>query len=82
MNEVRQRKFARAIPDELQVARDVPKTPKQATGYLSIRQAGSGHYSVSITGNTRSTTQRLASLNALLDLIGDWASGQYNEVKE
>lgn len=82
MNEVRQRKFQRAIPDELQVARDVPKTPKQATGYLSIRQTRVGNYVVSVTGDTQSSNQRIASLNELLTFVGDWASGQYNEVKE
>jgi len=77
-----QRKFQRGIPDELQVARDVPKTPKQATGYLSLRQAKDGAYAVNVVGNVLSTNYRIASLNELLTFVGDWASGQYNEVKE
>lgn len=82
MNEIRQRKFAQQLPDTMQAARDVPKTPKQATGYLSMRQARDGAYVVSVVGDTRSTNQRIASLNELLTFVGDWASGQYNEVKE
>lgn len=82
MNDTPQRKFKRDIPDELQVARDVPKPPKQATGYISIRQARAGNYVVSVTGDTQSSNQRVSSLNDLLTFVGDWASGQFNEVKE
>ena len=82
MNDTPQRKFQRGIPDELQVARDVPKPPKQATGHLSIRQTRIGNYVVNVTGDTQSSNQRVGSLNDLLTFVGDWASGQYNEVKE
>ena len=82
MSDTPQRKFKRGIPDELQVARDVPKTPKQATGYLSIRQTRVGNYVVSVTGDTQSSNQRVGSLNDLLTFVGDWASGQYNEQKD
>lgn len=87
MNEIRQRKFAQQLPDTMQVARDVPKTPKQATGYLTIRQDKNGSYAINrmiitTTGDTQSVNQKINSLNELLTFIGDWASGQYNEVKE
>ena len=82
MNDTPQRKFQRGIPDALHAARDVPKPPKQATGYLSIRQTRVGNYVVNVTGDTQSSNQRIASLNELLTFVGDWASGQYNEVKE
>jgi hypothetical protein len=82
MNEMRQRKFAQQLPDTMQVARDVPKTPMQATGALKLRQASNGGYSVDIVGDKVTVTQSIRSLNELLTFVGDWASGQYNEVKE
>jgi len=82
MNDRIQRKLKHELPDVMQVARDVPKTPKQATGYLSIRQTRIGNYVVSVTGDTKSSNQRISSLNELLTFVGDWASGQYNEQKE
>lgn len=82
LGHVKQRKFARALPDNMRPPRDIPKPPKQATGYLTIRQTKGGHYAVGVVGDKQAATQRVNSLNELLTLVGDWASGQYNEVKE
>jgi|688.fasta_scaffold193390_2 hypothetical protein len=77
-----QRKLKREIPDVMHVARDVPKPARPATGYLSIRQTRVGNYVVSVTGDTKSSNQRISSLNELLTFVGDWASGQFNERRE
>lgn len=82
LGHVRQRKLKRELPDALLPPRDIPKPPKQATGYLTIRQAKGGHYAVGVIGDTQSSTEHVTGLNDLLTFVGDWASGQYNEVKE
>lgn len=82
LGHVKQRKLKRELPDNMRPPRDIPKPPKQATGYLTIRQAKGGHYAVGVVGDVQASTQRINSLNELLTLVGDWASGQYNEVKE